>query len=182
MAFAPINEELSLLEQLANTLPPETQLRLDANGGLTLEQAEQWLAQTDRYPNIEFVEQPLPPNQLEEMLKLSDRFATPIALDESATTVEQLEACVQQGWRGIFVVKAAIAGSPSRLRQVIAANQLDIVWSTAFETAIGREYIQKYLIPSVSDRGRALGFGTLHWFEESALDQVAELAWQNLPG
>ena len=182
IGFAPINEELSLLDQLVATLPPEAQLRLDANGGLTLEQAEQWLAQTDRYSNIEFLEQPLPPDQLEGMLKLSDRFSTPIALDESVTTVEQLEACVQRGWRGIFVVKAAIAGSPSRLRQVIAENQLDVVWSSVFETAIGRQYIQKYLIPSVPDRGRAIGFGTLHWFDESALDQAAELAWQSLPG
>ena len=182
IGFAPINEELSLLNQLAATLPPEAQLRLDANGGLTMEQAGQWLTQIDRYPNIEFLEQPLPPDQFEEMLKLSDRFATPIALDESVTTVEQLETCVQQGWRGIFVVKAAIAGSPSRLRQVIAENQLDVVWSSVFETAIGRQYIQKYLIPSVPDRGRAIGFGTLHWFDESALDQAAELAWQSLPG
>ena len=180
IGVAPLNEELSLLDQIITTLPPDAQLRLDANGGLTVDQTVQWLTHADRYPNIEFMEQPLPPDQFEELLKLSDRFSTPIALDESVTTVEQLEACVQQGWRGIFVVKAAIAGSPSRLRQVIATHQLDVVWSSVFETAIGRQYIQKYLIPSVPDRGRAIGFGTLHWFDDSPLDQAAELAWKSL--
>jgi o-succinylbenzoate synthase len=182
IGVAPINEELSLLEQLTATLPDGAKLRLDANGGLTPDQAVQWLTQTDRHPNIEFVEQPLPVDQMEALLKLSDRFSTPIALDESVTTVEQLEACVQQGWRGIFVVKPAIAGSPSRLRQLIGINHLDIVWSSVFETAIARQYIQKYLMPSVPDRGRAIGFGTQHWFEISPLDQTAAQAWESLPG
>ncbi|MBD3881156.1 o-succinylbenzoate synthase [Phormidium tenue FACHB-886] len=183
IGVAPLHEELSLFEQLVTTLPAAAQLRLDANGGLNWEQAIQWLRQADRHRKVEFLEQPLPPDQFDELLKLSDRFSTPIALDESVTTVEQLEAHHQQGWRGIVVVKAALAGSPNQLRQVIQANQLDVVWSTAFETAIGRQYIQSYLIPSVPDRGRAIGFGVKHWFENSALDQSAfEQAWKSLAG
>jgi L-alanine-DL-glutamate epimerase and related enzymes of enolase superfamily len=91
-------------------------LRLDANGGLNYSQAETWLKTCDNVlgiPNfsvkIEFLEQPLPVTQFEEMLELSAAYATPIALDESVANLDRIQECYDQGWRGIFVIKPAIA-------------------------------------------------------------------------
>ena len=180
IGVATLNEELNLFEHLIGDLPTEARLRLDANGGLSWETACEWLQVCDRY-SVEFLEQPLPPAHLSEMLQLRDRYTTPIALDESVTTLEQLESCHQQGWRGIVVIKAAIAGSPARLRQICQAHQLDVVWSSVFETAIARQYILNTLIPSMPASERAIGFGVKSWFANSALDQPEfEAIWRSL--
>jgi o-succinylbenzoate synthase len=160
-------------------LPAQAELRLDANGGLNWEESNLWLQKCDRY-GVEFLEQPLPPNQFDTMLQLSHQYQTPIALDESVATIEQLERCYELGWRGIFVVKAAIAGSPSRLRAFCQNQAIDIVWSSVFETAIAQRYIQNYLIPSISTKERAIGFGVNHWFNDNLNQLDFEQLWQSL--
>ncbi|MBI4782318.1 MAG: o-succinylbenzoate synthase [Oscillatoriophycideae cyanobacterium NC_groundwater_1537_Pr4_S-0.65um_50_18] len=180
IGVATLNEELNLLEHLISALPAGARLRLDANGGLSWDAACEWLQVCDRYA-VEFLEQPLPPDQLSQMLQLCDRYKTPLALDESVTTVEQLEMCHQQGWQGIFVIKAAIAGSPARLRQLCQTHPLDVVWSSVFETAIARHYILNRLIPSLPASDRAIGFGVKSWFANSVLDQPEfEEIWRSL--
>jgi o-succinylbenzoate synthase len=179
IGVAPIQQELAIFEELVTDLPAQTKLRLDANGGLNWEESNLWLQKCDRY-GVEFLEQPLPPNQFDAMLQLSQHYKTPIALDESVATIEQLERCYELGWRGIFVVKAAIAGSPSRLRSFCQNHAIDIVWSSVFETAIAQHYIQNYLIPSISTKERAIGFGVNHWFNDSLNQLDFEQLWQSL--
>lgn len=172
IAVAPIDEELDGLTRLLRILPATAKLRLDANGGLTLDAAKRWLGWCDRTAQIEFLEQPLPPDQFDQMLQLSQQFSTPIALDESVASIAQLQTCHTQGWKGIFVVKAAIAGSPLRLRRFVQTHQLDVVWSSALETAIARRYIETHLVqPPV----RSLGMGVSHWFTDD--DCEAEQQW-----
>jgi o-succinylbenzoate synthase len=178
IGVAPIHQELNTFEQLVTALPPQS-LRLDANGGLTWDEANHWLQKCDRY-GVEFLEQPLPPAEFDAMLHLSRQYQTPIALDESVATIAQIEQCHALGWRGIFVVKAAIAGSPSRLRSFCQNHAVDIVWSSVFETAIAQRYIQDYLIPSVQTGGRAIGFGVNHWFADQWNQLEGEAIWQSL--
>lgn len=181
IGVAPLREELALFQQLLQVLPPSSKLRLDANAGLNWNEAGQWLAACDAAEvGVEFLEQPLPPDQFEIMLKLSQQYRTPIALDESVATLEHLKECYEQGWRGIFVVKTAIAGSPILLREFCQTYQPDIVWSSVFETAIARHYIETYLISLLPPSGRATGMGTQHWFKDE-LDQTDfEQLWQIL--
>jgi O-succinylbenzoate synthase len=157
-----LEQELYWFEKLVNLLPESSQFRLDANGGLTVKEAEQWLKIADASEKVEFIEQPLPPQQFLEMQKLAATFHTPLALDESVGTVRQLENSYQQGWRGIFVVKCAIAGSPRYLKQLCQKYPLDLVFSSAMETAIGRKAAFQ-LATKLSVR-RALGFGVNQWF------------------
>jgi o-succinylbenzoate synthase len=179
IGVAPLHHELETFTQLIQALPPDTNLRLDANGGLNENAAYQWLQICDQ-SGVEFLEQPLPTDQFDLMLKLSQQYKTPIALDESVATIAQLEDCYQKGWRGIFVVKAAIAGSPARLRQFCQEHPVDIVWSSVFETAIAQTYIQTYLIPSIPTVGRAIGFGVNHWFNDGWNQMDFEQLWQSL--
>jgi O-succinylbenzoate synthase len=164
-----IAKELKIFDLLTRTLPNSAKLRLDANGGLSYEEAKLWLGRCDNFKSrIEFIEQPLPVGDFEGMLELSECFESAIALDESVATLQQLESCFQQGWRGIFVIKPAIVGSPSRLRQFCQQHQLDLVFSSVFETAIGRQAALQ-LAAELSPQNRAVGFGTNHYFapEES---------------
>jgi O-succinylbenzoate synthase len=167
-----VANELKIFESLIHTLPAGCKLRLDANGGLSYEEANLWLWTCDNFkgngkqtPEIEFIEQPLPVEQFQGMLELSMCYGTAIALDESIATLRQLTACYQQGWREIFVIKPGIIGSPSRLRKFCQENKIDAVFSSVFESAIGRVAALK-LAAELSLNNRAVGFGIDHFFEQ----------------
>ncbi|MDZ8089798.1 MAG: o-succinylbenzoate synthase [Nostoc sp. DedQUE12b] len=167
-----IADELEIFDSLIHTLPPFTKLRLDANGGLSYEEANLWLRTCDNLKanaelplEIEFIEQPLPVEQFQRMLELSTSYETAIAIDESVATLGQLATCHQQGWRGIFVIKPGIVGSPSRLRKFCQQHEIDTVFSSVFETAIGR-LAALQLAAELSQNNRAIGFGIDHFFEQ----------------
>lgn len=175
IAVDDINKELEIFDLLISSLPNSAKLRLDANGGLTYQQAELWLNKCDQFlPKIEFIEQPLPANKFREMWELSNLYSTPIALDESITNLQQLESCFQQGWEGIFVIKPGIFGSPSRLREFCKKHQIDVVFSSVFETEIGRQAALQ-LAAELSTNNRAVGFGVNHFFKKQELNWLENL-------
>ena len=111
------------------------------------------------------------------MLQLSQSYRTAIALDESVATLSQLTEAYQRGWRGIFVIKPGIAGSPSRLRQFCRQHNIDAVFSSVFETAIGRQAALQ-LAAELSQHNRAVGFGIDHLLEKQE-DTWLQRLWQN---
>ena len=159
-------------------------LRLDANGGLNYSQAETWLKTCDNILEIpdssvrvEFLEQPLPVPQFDEMLALSAVYKTAIALDESVANLDRIQECYNQGWRGIFVIKPAICGSPSQLRKFCQTHNIDAVFSSVFETQIGRQAALN-LATELSLNSRALGFGTDDWFDDKNQETWLKHLWQ----
>ncbi len=167
--------ERDRVQLLLTLLPPDCQLRLDANGGLTLKEAQNWLNFCDRHfqshpqnnhAGIEFLEQPLDPSQFQLMQQLSEDYATPLGLDESVASLSQLRQCYEAGWTDVYVIKPAIAGSPQALRTFCRQNPLDLVFSTVFETAIGRQ-ASLNLAQELCYSQRALGYGVNHWLPDS---------------
>ncbi|MFB2938975.1 o-succinylbenzoate synthase [Aerosakkonemataceae cyanobacterium BLCC-F154] len=177
IGILPIAAERDIFQQLIQALPKEAKLRLDANGGLSFKTANEWLETCD-YWQIEFLEQPLAVGEEKAMLELSKKYSTPLALDESVATVTQLKTCYQLGWPGIFVIKPCIVGSPFLLRKFCRENNLDVVFSSVFETTIGRQAALK-LASELSPKNRALGFGINHWFKEDEKTWLASL-WETL--
>jgi O-succinylbenzoate synthase len=187
----PLAEELIWLQTLTQTLPATSRLRLDANGGLTDEEAKAWLAVCDRINQspdvctIEFLEQPMPPNNLDGMQRLSSQFETAIALDESVATLAQLQTCLKRGWRGWLVIKPAIAGSPNQLKEVLGHCGLQVVFSSVFETLVGRQAALQLALRHYQTRGPnatfpALGFGTLNWFNDDWQTLTPDQLWRRL--
>lgn len=170
-----ITTELQIFNSLIHKLPKSVKLRLDANGGLSYKSAKLWLETCDNYQlKIEFIEQPLPVDKLPQMLELSNNYSTKIALDESIANLQQLEHCYQQSWRGVFVIKPGIIGSPSRLNNFCQQHQIDMVFSSVFATKIGREAALK-LAGELSTNNRAVGFGINHYFQKQAENWPASL-------
>ena len=159
----PLSDEIEIIQQLAALLPPEAKLRLDANGGLTIAQARQLLTVCDRLSKIEFVEQPLSPDNLSQLLKLSREYSTLLALDESVASFRQLQQVYQRGWQGVYVIKAAIMGFPSKLVQFCQDYSLDIVFSSVFETEVARQTVLN--LSQQLTHARALGFGVQHLYK-----------------
>jgi len=178
IGVAAIEQELKIFQQLIQVMHnlcdrESAFLRLDANGGLSYSQAKTWLEACDRVKatpdfsaDIEFLEQPLPVTQFQEMVELNAIYATAIALDESAANLDRIQECYSQGWRGIFVIKPAICGSPSQLRKFCQTHNIDAVFSSVFETKIGRQAALS-LARELSPNKRALGFGTDCWFDDN---------------
>ena len=175
IAIAPIEIEIATLESLLNQFPKDAAFRFDANMGLNESETHQWLEFCE-FHNIEFIEQPMGIEAFETMLKLSQQYRTAIALDESVSNLAQLRECFDRGWCGIVVIKPAIAGFPSQLREFCQNPQIDPVFSTVFETAIGRQ-MGLQLAKELSSR--AVGYGTTHWFDELNSEDFEEL-WNSL--
>ncbi|MCT7954826.1 o-succinylbenzoate synthase [Laspinema palackyanum] len=176
----PFQREVRILQELVLALQEATGdqsvfLRLDANGGLSLAEAEEWLQICDQLGGIiEYLEQPLSVTELEAMMELGTRFSTAIALDESVATLPQMQSVYRQGWRGIYVIKPCIAGSPSELRQFCNLNKIDAVFSSVFETEIGRKSVLKLAATIQNYCPRAIGFGVDHLLEA---EKDLELLW-----
>jgi o-succinylbenzoate synthase len=192
IGVAAIETELKVFQQLVQAIdklcdnPEKAFLRLDANGGLNYSQAEIWLKTCDNVVeipdfsvSIEFLEQPLSIAQFEEMLALSAVYKTPIALDESVANLDRIQECYHQGWRGIFVIKPAIAGSPSQLQKFCQTHKIDAVFSSVFETQIGRQAALN-LANSISLNSRALGFGTDCWFDDENQETWLKHLWRQM--
>lgn len=166
-----IERELGIGRELMQEIPTLAQIRLDANGGLTLGQAHTWLQSCDP-DRIEFIEQPFPPQSWSDLFCLSQAgYPVPLALDESVATLDHLEHCYAMGWRGIYVIKPGIIGSPQRLRQWLQEHPIDLVFSSVLETPIGAFHAVQ-LLRDLSMTERAVGFG---------VDQVfaAHPSWPN---
>lgn len=162
----PLEREFGWLNRLIEELPPRGKLRLDANGGLRPESFRQWLQQIESIPQLEFLEQPLPPAEQNAMLEESRPYGVQIALDESVSQVDSLLQALISGWTGLLVIKPSIVGSPFQYLQWQTGWERDFVFSSAFETAVGMESALRLisLIPE-GDRIRSLGFGTNAYFE-----------------
>jgi O-succinylbenzoate synthase len=102
----------------------------------------------------------------EGLLALQRQGLVTIALDESVANLSDLQDWLTQGWSGVVVIKAAIIGSPRRLRQLCRQFQPDLVFSSVFETAVGRQAALR-LAADLQQKPRALGFGVGSWFQET---------------
>jgi O-succinylbenzoate synthase len=172
-------DEWVVLDDLLARLPGHAKLRLDANGAWTTRRAGKWLARCAERP-IEFVEQPCfadasqgaaRQSQADDaLLGLATDYPTPIALDESVAGLPSLRAWLARGWRGIVVVKPALAGDPAGVLEVLAKYQADAVFSSALETGVGRQAALRMAFAFNGPQSRALGFGMGPLFLDGRFD------------
>jgi O-succinylbenzoate synthase len=129
--------EWDLLEAILQQLPASARLRLDANGGWDRATAERWVARLAAEPRLEWLEQPLPPEQLDALEQLARLL--PVALDES---VSLLSLPQRLQWPGWLVRRPLQEGDPRLLLNDLQAGLPRQMISTAFETGIGRRFVE----------------------------------------
>jgi len=151
-------DELALLDDALSLLPAYAKLRLDANGAWDRRTAARWLERCAERP-VEFVEQPLPPADEDGLRGLAADFPVTLALDESVAQLSAARRWQAEGWRGVFVIKPALAGPLDALGAWVAQTKADVVLSSAIETAAGRAAILRFALAQPALTKRALGFG-----------------------
>ena len=118
-------------------LGPEGRIRIDANAGWNVDEAEHAvhaLAQFD----LEYVEQPCA--SIDELAQLRERIAymgIPVAADESVRKAADPLAVARAGAADLLVIKAQPLGGIAAALAIVAESGLPAVVSSALDTSIG---------------------------------------------
>jgi O-succinylbenzoate synthase len=163
-----VDDELGIFDDLLAALPAYAKLRLDANGAWDRRAAAKWLARCAERP-VEFVEQPVAPHDESTLLGLAEDYPVTLALDEAVTGLVAAQHWEQLGWRGVFVIKPALAGPLDELAAWITKSKADVVLSSAIETALARANILRAALTQPLTK-RALGFGVGEIFGDRRWD------------
>jgi L-alanine-DL-glutamate epimerase-like enolase superfamily enzyme len=105
----------------------EIKIRIDANMNWSVPAAIKWIKALERY-DIQFVEQPGPDFDLEGMAQVRRAVSTPIAADESCTSVRSAIELIKADACDVFVVYPSEAGGLTRALQIGALAQAAGKW------------------------------------------------------
>ena len=165
---------------------PAIRLRLDVNGAWSGErEAIEAIEAVARF-DLEYVEQPLPPELGPGALAALRRaVSVPLAVDESVTDPEVALALLEAGAADVLVVKPARVGGLRQARRIAdlaAAAGVPIVVSTLFETGVGVA-AALHLAATLGDDGRAHGLATAGLLTSDLLTEPLAIVdgWMSLP-
>ncbi|ERG62897.1 hypothetical protein L332_00240 [Agrococcus pavilionensis RW1] len=118
-------------------LLPDVRIRLDANGGWNLDEAESAIRALERF-DLEYVEQPCATvPELAELRSRVRKLDIPIAADESVRKAEDPLLVARAGAADVLVVKAQPLGGIRAALEIVAEAGLPAVVSSALDTSVG---------------------------------------------
>ncbi len=160
-------EELSLLKYIRQHFSKDrVELRVDANGGFTAEEAPQILEELKQL-DIHSIEQPIMANQRGEMKVLCANTPTPIALDEELigiSDIEEKKTLLEEVNPQFIILKPSLLGGFKEAEEWIQlAEERNIGWwaTSALESNIGLSAIAQWTATLNSDMPQGLGTGAL---------------------
>ncbi|MGE2724520.1 o-succinylbenzoate synthase [Mycolicibacterium pulveris] len=138
-------------------------VRVDANGGWTVDEAVAAAAALSADGPLEYLEQPC--RTVAELAELRRRIDVPIAADESIRKAEDPLHVVRAEAADVAVLKVAPLGGVARLLDIAAQIDIPIVVSSALDSAvgIGRGLLAAAALPELR---HACGLGTGGLFVE----------------
>ncbi|WP_296147529.1 o-succinylbenzoate synthase [uncultured Flavobacterium sp.] len=162
------DKELELLRFIRQNYDAETiEIRVDANGGFTSEEALGKLNQLAGF-ELHSIEQPIEKNQHDSMSELCKRTPFPIALDEELIGVfnyEEKEALLQKIKPQFIILKPSLIGGFRGSKEWIAlAEKYNIGWwiTSALESNIGLNAIAQWTFLQQNLMPQGLGTGGLY--------------------
>jgi len=161
------NAEHEILQKLREKFSKEKlELRVDANGGFTFDEAQTVVKQLSQL-HIHSIEQPIKAGNWKGMAELCSLTPTPIALDEDLIGIvdlEQKKELIQTIHPQYIILKPSLAGGFSGCDEWISlAEQYKIGWwiTSALESNIGLNAISQYTFTKNSMMPQGLGTGSL---------------------
>ncbi len=153
----------ALLRHVRERHAPAITLRIDCNGEWPVAAARAAMTQLEDF-DIEYVEQPT--HTLEELRELRFQTSIPIAADESACNLEQIERAIALDAVDVFVLKPARLGPLTSLRAAARAREAgaDCVVTSNLDTSLGVAHalqIASLIDARNPDRAYAHGLGTV---------------------
>lgn len=134
-------------------------LRIDANGGWGVDQAEGAIRMLAPY-DLEYVEQPCATvPQLSELRARIADLGIPVAADESVRKASDPLAVARAGAADILVIKAQPLGGIAAAMRIVADAGLPVVISSALDTSVGLS-MGAHLAAAVAELEFDCGLGT----------------------
>lgn len=161
----------------------QLELRVDANGGFSKEEAVTVLQQLADL-HIHSIEQPIKAGNWNDMAELCAATPTPIALDEELIGItdpkekKKLLETIQPQY--IILKPALVGGFAGSDEWIVLAEEHNIGWwiTSALESNIGLNAIAQYTFTKKNPMPQGLGTGALFVNNfESSLDLRNELLW-----
>ncbi|MGX5694854.1 o-succinylbenzoate synthase [Agromyces soli] len=135
-------QDVARVRAVREVLGPEGRVRLDANGGWNVDEAEHAIHAMAEF-DLEYVEQPCPTvPELAEIRRRVKYMGVPIAADESVRRAADPLAVAAAGAADLVVVKAQPLGGIRRALEILAAARaaapgLGVNASSALDTSVG---------------------------------------------
>ena len=129
-------DDQARLEAVRDALGPDGLIRIDANGGWSVDAAVAAIGVLDRAAGgLEYVEQPSP--SVEDLAAVRRRVAVPIAADESIRRAEDPYRVRDLAAADIAVLKVQPLGGVRACLRIAEEIGLPVVVSSALETSVG---------------------------------------------
>ena len=156
-------DELDLLGLIRNEFSPEAlEIRVDANGAFTTENAQTKLNALVKY-HIHSIEQPIKPLQWDAMHQLCRNEIIPIALDEELINQQGNEAHVLEAIKPQYIIlkPSLVGGFSASERWITVATKNNIKWwaTSALEGNIGLNAIAQWTYKQHVNMLQGLGTG-----------------------
>ena len=180
------DKELELLQFIRTHFDSKTiEIRVDANGGFSPEEALSKLNQLHKF-DLHSIEQPIKQHQIAEMAELCAQTPFPIALDEELIGIFSLddkEELLQQIKPQYIIFKPSLVGGFQGTQEWIAlAEKYNIGWwiTSALESNIGLNAIAQFTYSLQSSLPQGLGTGGLYTNNfDSPLEVKEGQLWYN---
>ncbi|MGN7514225.1 MAG: o-succinylbenzoate synthase [Allomuricauda sp.] len=160
-------QEISILKSIRdNFSPDDIELRVDANGAFSVDEAMSKLNRLSAF-KIHSIEQPIKAGQWEAMAELCKKTPLPIALDEELIgvfDVTEKEKLLQTIQPQFIILKPSLVGGINGCKQWIAlAEKQNIGWwiTSALESNIGLNAIAQFTYALDTKMPQGLGTGSL---------------------
>jgi O-succinylbenzoate synthase len=154
-----LQDDIARVRAVRDLLGPEGRIRVDANGGWTVDGAERAIHALTEY-DLEYVEQPCATvEELTELRSRIDYLDVPIAADESVRKASDPLAVARAGAADLLVIKAAPLGGICRALEITEAAGLPVVVSSALDSSVGLS-MGAYLAASIPALDFDCGLGT----------------------
>lgn len=130
-------DDVARVRTTREVLGPEGRIRVDANGGWNVDEAERAAHALAGF-DLEYLEQPCPTvPELAELRERLRRWDLPVAADESVRKASDPLAVARAGAADLLVLKAQPLGGVGAALRIAAEAGLPVVVSSALDTSVG---------------------------------------------
>lgn len=134
-----VEKDIEVFSKLRETVGPAIKIRVDANQGYTVADLQQFVQSTQNL-DVEFIEQPFPPGNLDKMLQVSKSIRDVCAADEDLHDWRDAAALTShQNYYGIFNIKLMKCGGVYgglRIAEIAQSNGIDLMWGCMDESIV----------------------------------------------
>ena len=152
IGLLPLREEIEIITKWISELNSNVKVRLDPNGAFSSDLMN-WIEAFENEPKLEFIEQPLPVEQLDEIMAIAEESNVPLALDESIIEMGGPQRLFDMGWRGFYVLKPTLLSDWGEMLDFVRKWKDLCVFSSVFESPFGYEALLRTCIYSDLDTG-----------------------------